>query len=752
MNKTTFASSLALAGALSCVHHPAVTTRPLSTARAVPQVSGEVRLTGRYEAPSERLSLDALRTRLPGAGRLGADAIASRHAVSFTADVTVDPDELNGMDVIQRGPFALQSAELDVLRRNGFALLPRQARSSFLSGYVDLYLRDQPVYLSADAIFNALHEGFDAMVASLEGDALSPALQRSLTGIRRALQGPDGAALTAEARADVDTYVAVALGLLSGSYAPPVANADGAAIRAFHEAATAAQGTPTLRLFGEDRAVDLSQLRPRGHYAGVAEREQYFRAVMWLGREGLRFIDVVHGAPVLRRREVSAALALRRLSDDETRRNFALIEDAIGGFAGEPEALTFRDLDALSEAVARAGGMGTITDARLIEVIDQLRGDRPRVATTLLVHPDGMATTVPEPVQFSLTPQRYTPDSMVLSRVSFDRVDGGRVPRMMPDPLDAAFAALGNDQALGLLAPSLARYDYATELETAHALVDAHERSYWDRSLYASWMSALRTLSPRETLAEGQRLPTVMTTEAWGRRLLNTQLAAWAEVRHDMVLYAAQSYSAMLGCSYPQAYVDPYPETWSALNRWVSKARELVSHATWRTASERERWVRWTAHADDVTRRLGEIAARERAGEDITSAQLDWVNHAVNAREENAVCTTVIAVDGGWLYDLYEPRQAYGTSHVIVADLHTQPEDERGNSVGRVLHIGTGRPQAMAVVAGPPGRERAYVGFASSYRERVTEGFDRLTDQRWREELDRASSPAWLASVSGPTQ
>ena len=46
--------------------------------------------------------------------------------------------------------------------------------------------------------------------------------------------------------------------------------------------------------------------------------------------------------------------------------------------------------------------------------------------------------TVPQPVTFSFTPQRYTPDSMVLSRVSFDRVDSGRVPRMMPDPLDAA--------------------------------------------------------------------------------------------------------------------------------------------------------------------------------------------------------------------------------------------------------------------------------------------------------------------------
>ncbi len=208
----------------------------------------------------------------------------------------------------------------------------------------------------------------------------------------------------------------------------------------------------------------------------------------------------------------------------------------------------------------------------------------------------------------------------------------------------------------------------------------------------------------------------------------------------------------MLGCSYPHAYVDPYPETWAALSRWATRASQVVSAARWRTETERARWTRWTSHALDVTRRLGEIATRERGGEDLTAAQLEWMNHAVNAREENHVCTSVIVVDGGWLYELIEPRQDHGTLRSIVADVHTEPEDEHQNLVGRVLHIGTGRPQAMVVLAGPPGRERAYLGFASSYRERVTEGFERLTDERWRSELDRASAPPWLDGVSGPRQ
>jgi hypothetical protein len=350
-------------------------------------------------------------------------------------------------------------------------------------------------------------------------------------------------------------------------------------------------------------------------------------------------------------------------------------------------------------------------------------------------------------VTFSLVPQRYTPDARVLANVSYDRVP---VRRMMPDARDAAFGALGNDQALALLRPELERYDYGTELETQRALIDLHEAAYWDGSLYARWLTSLRALSPREALAGGGTLGPTMTTEAWGTRLLATQLAAWSELRHDTVLYVAQSYSAVPGCSFPAAWVDPYPSFWEALQRWSARAREVSARAPWTTAAKRQRWERWAAGAEGVTRQLAAIAARERAGEDLTADQLAWVNQALVVHEENVVCATITSVVGGWYYELFEPRLDLGDRRAMVADVHTQPADESGAQVGRVLHVGTGDPRLMVVVTGPEGRQRVYLGLASTYLERTTRDFQRLTDERWREELGRAQSPGWLAPALAP--
>ena len=60
-------------------------------------------------------------------------------------------------------------------------------------------------------------------------------------------------------------------------------------------------------------------------------------------------------------------------------------------------------------------------------------------------------------------------------------------------------------------------------------------------------------------------LPTITGTEAWGRRVLNTQLFSWAELRHDTILYAKQSVTSIPGCAFPTAYVDPYPAVFARL-------------------------------------------------------------------------------------------------------------------------------------------------------------------------------------------
>ena len=114
---------------------------------------------------------------------------------------------------------------------------------------------------------------------------------------------------------------------------------------------------------------------------------------------------------------------------------------------------------------------------------------------------------------------------------------------MVPNPLDAAFAALGNNQALALLASDLSEHEYASNLGAMRWLVDAHPEESWTGSLYTLWLDALRQLSPGEEpagtapgdLIDGA-LPAVAKIEPWGRRLLNTQLASWAQLRHDTLL------------------------------------------------------------------------------------------------------------------------------------------------------------------------------------------------------------------------
>jgi hypothetical protein len=167
-------------------------------------------------------------------------------------------------------------------------------------------------------------------------------------------------------------------------------------------------------------------------------------------------------------------------------------------------------------------------------------------------------------------------DSHVFSNLVYDRVGKGTIMRMMPNPLDIAYAALGNDDALALLGDELAKYPYAPDLEAMRILVDEHGADYWDSTLYTGWLGALRALSPAVggTTPAGSELPSIALTEGWGRRLTNTQLGSWSELRHDTILYAKQSYTAGMVCEFPDAYVDPYPELFRRLQRFAQQGSE----------------------------------------------------------------------------------------------------------------------------------------------------------------------------------
>jgi hypothetical protein len=358
---------------------------------------------------------------------------------------------------------------------------------------------------------------------------------------------------------------------------------------------------------------------------------------------------------------------------------------------------------------------------------------------------DGTVETLPLNRSFLIFGQRYIADSHVFSEVVYDRIRG----RMMPSPLDAAFAALGNNQALRLLPDLESVPQLPGALGGMRRLIDAHPQSFWDANLYNLWSSALRALSPAPDLTApaGAGLPSVAGTEAWGRRLLNTQLGSWAQLRHDTLLYAKQSYTGIPACEFPDAYVEPYPQFFAALVRYAERGDEIA-----RVAAGQPTLAASISQYFDALRTtaalLGEMAEQQRNGIPHSAEQLAFINDAVRVEERAEGCT-VLEVPDGWYAQLFFDRQKSIEQDLTIADVHTQPADEAGNLVGKVLHVGTSFPRLMAVTVDTCVGPRAYVGLAYAYHEQVTEDFERLTDEVWTQRISTGSPPAEVPWVQG---
>jgi hypothetical protein len=355
-------------------------------------------------------------------------------------------------------------------------------------------------------------------------------------------------------------------------------------------------------------------------------------------------------------------------------------------------------------------------------------------------HPSAAATTVPLDRSFALLGQRYTVDSHVFSSVVYDRVLHEPFPhRYLPNPLDAAYAAIGNDSALPLLQPELEQYGYAPDLERMRMLVDAHGDGYWGENLYNLWLSSLRVASPRA--ASGTHgLTTVMAGDAWQRRVLNTQLASWAELRHDTILYVKQSYTSGNACEFPDGYVDPYPEAFERLRLYALKGGELAALIP--AGGDMELGTRVKAYFDElatVTTTLRDMAQQERTGVPFDAAQMEFLNDAVKSQGKGC--------DGPEEYQGWYARLLFDKSDEdmdpTVADVHTDPG---GTRPAKVLHVATGLPRLMVVTANTCEGPRAYVGVASAYHEVVT-GLDRLTDSEWAKLAKDAEDVAWMQPI-----
>ena len=621
--------------------------------------------------------------------------------LQFNADpIQYNQDLIPGLDDLRQFDFRLDANELAAFKKNGFVVSERLGAPSCGEIFSRIWTDDLPVFIATDPILHAWHRSYDMMLSELEETYLFENVRLMLDGMaskvtEAAAQAGNGP--LKDSVQDADYLVTVARSLLAGSrQASALGQED--RVTTTLSAAARFQLNDCFDLFGQPRAVDFSQLKPRGHYTESVRLSNYFQCVMWLGRTDLRVAGgpyqdarcaLAHLAPP---RELGTSIVLNQLLNASGQFNrWQQFDHLIQTFVGWTDSMTFAQLG----EILRAAGIASVADVPDSATLERLQTKlvsgvigAKNIRSDWFNSPLG-SDQIQLPKSFTVFGQKFILDSWALSQTVFDSIvwdtDGipsydDKVPRRVPSALDVAFSVFGNNQTTPKLVARIEdhstnrhRYrdgfNYQHNLAAARAVVDQHPASAWDQNLYMGWLATLRELSVPVT---DPIYPDALRTRAWAMKDLNTQLASWTQMRHDTVLYAEQSYTGGGGiCSYPAGFVEPRPAFWRRLGQMAETAIKLIQttdyHGTFNMELPRGSGI--TVETDlkalqarqiacfqrfvDTAANLLDMSERELRQEPFTKAESAFLQDTMVAQLTHAYEGTWWEVYEGWYPKLF---------------------------------------------------------------------------------------------------
>lgn len=512
---------------------------------------------------------------------------------------------------------------------------------------------------------------------------------------------------------------------------------------------------------------DYSQYVPRGHYTVSDKLKHYFRAMMWFGRMSMLLkgseeiapgstcstCDALISAYDARVQTIGACLLAGAMAErSDLIESWDKVYEVTSFFVGFSDDLgPYEYLTAMNDVLGGTDEASAIDE----EAHGQLKAKLAEYGAPKIYGGTGKCTITPPftPKQadeclastrgFRLMGQRYVPDSYIFSNLVAPYVGvfkGGRMPftayqipgvgigRVFPRGLDL-LAVIGSDRASDLLDElGDANYeDYAGAFQKMYDEIEELEEGDWNQNLYWNWLWVLRSLVGQY----GRGYPAFMRSMAWQDRLLTTALASWAELRHDTILYAKQSYTMTLAeapsppeeLDRPRGFVEPVPEVY---NRLLSLTRMMrLGLVDMGMIGENEVSAVNMGRLERILERLVAISAKELSGAELDRADMDFIGDFGE--------TIKGVLDG-------VDRDSQKTT--LVADVHTD------SNSGMVLEEGCGYVELIVVAWKNDNNIWLAAGPEMSYYEFKQPMANRLTDEAWRRilELQKPAPPPWTAS------
>ncbi|MFB6317186.1 DUF3160 domain-containing protein [Saccharicrinis sp. FJH54] len=663
--------------------------------------------------------------------------------------------------VVQK--FNLTGSELELLKKNHFVVTERLSYNSVLAGLDQVYHNDLPVFITSDVLLHALHNSYDNMLQDMEINYLEPKLKEALRKMYEQFLS-DAPAYNADPElkhtvGDAELYILMARVLLDSNLVvtPTYCSENEFHIIKRYIFEAGFKSTPLFTY--NSRNIDFSQFIPRGHYTDG--QEDYFRSMMWLS-----FINIFLTLPPqdftmdstdVQRMALLSAMVNEVLYKSGADEQLNEIDDIIKYFVGESDNLTPLEFKNVMDELSITSVSDLADDATLKSLQQKLLSEEQygqKILSDIIMTNPFTSETAKLPVSYKLFGQRFVIDSYVLHNVTYDRIvyNNQKVLRMMPDPLDVSFC-LGNNNAIHLLGSNLDKYPYGSAIDAMRYLFDAYDDTYWSESLYNIWLKSIKDLSVAEN---NDYTPFFMKTVAWQHEKLNSQLASWSQLRHDNILYAKQSYTGGITCSYPYGYIEPYPAFYLSLKQFAYDAALFLSADRLGTDKYETFWTGFATVADELLN----ISLKEVNGEAFSEEQVQFLQQALRV-VQYGVCGEPPTYDG-WMLNLFWNVDEASQEDFTVADVHTQPTDELGNMVGKVLHTGVGRFNMGVFIAPAPANEykpTLFCGPVISYYQFITDNFVRKNDNEWSDMIWRSQAPErpgwtniYLADSEGKTK
>jgi len=710
-------------------------------------------------AQSSNFNLEAYKQFLQSHENISTEELLKMHdAGRFASGIHQDYSSAVYFDNID-AKYNLTDYEKSLLQNNGFVISERLKANSFGGAFLDIFQQDLPVYISTDAILYALHISYDRILKEVELSVLIDSVKSMLIQMHSSVPVISSTYSNNPAMVqklmDVDFYLTMGIDLITGQQVNPVYLENTEKINRVLSKIIAANGIGADTLFSSIPVTyDWSQFKPRGHYVDNFHPElaNYFRAMMWLGRTEIYLLmprayteaDSIEIFQSLQRQSIDVMLIREVFDKSNVNSTYKLIESILRFFVGDQDNVTIDNLAYLKNAVSLNNASDLLDSLKLISFQDSLKNQSfayQSILSQILLHDPFSPDSIVPASAFLLFGQRFIIDSYIFSSVVYDRT---KSCRLLPNSLDALFA-LGNDAAAQLLQNEISQYKYGGNLVALRYLVDSYGSDFWDKSFYNLWLNSIRSLNPP---VERNVLPPFMKTAGFWQEKINTQLASWAELRHDNLLYAKQSYTGGTVCSFPYTYVEPFPEFYENLKLLAEVAENEISSFN----LNKGMMISVNDYFDNlkiIADTLKVIAQQELDGTEFSQQQSNFLKEMLY----NTTGGSGSLPYAGWYATLFYNDNLYGsegflTNDMIVADVHTVPTDCFGNILGWVKHVGTG-PINLGVFAAPlPGNQlTAFIGPVMSYYEYTSTNFLRLTDQEWQDSaLTSALRPTWVNS------